>query len=269
MKVFISWSGERSKLVAELLDEWIQCVIQAVEPWMSSKDIDRGALWFNKISDQLADTNVGILCLTKENRNKPWILFEAGALAKGISSSRVCTFLIDLEATDIENPLAQFNHTLPTKGGIWSLVSTINISLEDLSLKENVLEQVFETYWPKFDEKFHKILSNTSESSIKDTRPKNDIMLEVLSTVRTLDRRMRNLENINNAMNIASIIGKKDKKMQPFYQDSKLEGISNNNERAKIKNNYSYFFLTDDEIKEERKKLQNCNNIYLDEDEIK
>ncbi|CAC9976768.1 hypothetical protein [Flavobacterium panici] len=54
MKVFISWSGERSKKVAELLDDWLQCVIQAVNPWMSSKDIDRGALWFTEINDQLA-----------------------------------------------------------------------------------------------------------------------------------------------------------------------------------------------------------------------
>ena len=42
MKVFISWSGERSRKVAELLDEWLQCVIQAVKPFMSSKGIERG-----------------------------------------------------------------------------------------------------------------------------------------------------------------------------------------------------------------------------------
>ena len=88
MKVFISWSGERSKQVAEVLNDWIQCVIQAVDPWMSSKDIDRGALWFSEITDQLANTSIGIICLTKENKTKPWILFEAGALAKGLSSSR-------------------------------------------------------------------------------------------------------------------------------------------------------------------------------------
>lgn len=67
MKVFISWSGERSRKVAELLDDWLQCVIQAPEPWMSSKDIDRGALWFTEISDQLAGTGIGIVCLIKEN----------------------------------------------------------------------------------------------------------------------------------------------------------------------------------------------------------
>ena len=89
MRVFLSWSGERSRRVAELLDDWLQCVIQAADPWMSSKDIDRGALWFSEITDQLANTAIGVVCLTKENKNKPWILFESGALAKGISSNRV------------------------------------------------------------------------------------------------------------------------------------------------------------------------------------
>ncbi|KUJ59695.1 toll-Interleukin receptor [Flavobacteriaceae bacterium CRH] len=195
MKVFISWSGERSKKVAELLDDWIQCVIQAVNPWMSSKDIDRGALWFTEINDQLANTSIGIVCLTKENRNKPWILFESGALAKGLTSNRVCTFLIDLSPTDLENPLAQFNHTFPVRESVWELVRTINISLKENALKESVLEKVFETYWVQFDHDFKKIIETTPETAVVTKRKDNDIMLDVLSTVRMLDRRMRNLES--------------------------------------------------------------------------
>lgn len=42
-----------------------------------------------KLSPNVTDTSIGIICLTKDNRTKPWILFEAGALAKGLSSSRV------------------------------------------------------------------------------------------------------------------------------------------------------------------------------------
>lgn len=195
MKVFISWSGERSKLVAELLDDWIQCVIQAVDPWMSSKDIDRGALWFTEISDQLANTSVGIVCLTKENRNKPWILFESGALAKGLSSNRVCTFLIDLLPTDLENPLAQFNHTFPTRDSVWELVRTVNLTLKDEALKESILSKVFDTYWPQFEDSFKKIIETTPETSTIIKRKGDDIMLDVLSTVRLLDRRLRTMES--------------------------------------------------------------------------
>jgi len=111
MKVFISWSGLRSKATAELLSDWIKCVLQATRPWISTRDIDRGALWFSEISDQLKDTTVGIVCLTQENKNRPWILFEAGPLAKGLSSNRVCTFLVDLKTADLEDPpLSSITH---------------------------------------------------------------------------------------------------------------------------------------------------------------
>jgi TIR domain len=194
MKVFISWSGERSRLVAELLDEWIQCVIQAVDPWMSSKDIDRGALWFTEIADQLQNTSLGIVCLTNENKDKPWILFESGALAKGLTSNRVCTFLIDLTPTELDNPLAQFNHTFPTKEGLWNLARTINISLKDRALKEKVLENVFERYWDQFDKDFTEIIKSTPKVEVKAKRKDTDVMIEVLSTVRMLERKIRHLE---------------------------------------------------------------------------
>jgi len=204
MKVFISWSGDRSKKVAELLDDWIQCVIQVVNPWMSSKDIDRGALWFTEITDQLASTSIGIVCLTKENKNKPWILFESGALAKGLTSNRVCTFLIDLAPTDLENPLAQFNHTFPVRDSVWELVRTINFALKEAALKESVLAKVFETYWPQFEKEFKEIIETTPETEVIAKRKDNDIMLDVLSTVRMLDRRLRNIESIPERSNVIS-----------------------------------------------------------------
>lgn len=197
MKVFISWSGERSKKVAELLDEWIQCVIQAVDPFLSSKDIDRGSLWFTEISEQLSTSSIGIVCLTKENKNKPWILFESGALAKGLNSNKVCTFLVDLVSTDVQDPLAQFNHTLPNADSVWELIKTINKSLTDKKLNEAILKNVFNTYWPQFEDKFNNILKSTPEDSNLEVRDEKDIMTDVLSTVRNLDRRLRNFENKN------------------------------------------------------------------------
>jgi hypothetical protein len=196
MKVFISWSGDRSRKVAELLDDWIQCVIQAVNPWMSSKDIDRGALWFTEITDQLSNTSIGVVCLTKENKNKPWILFESGALAKGLTSNRVCTFLIDLAPTDLENPLAQFNHTFPTRDSMWELVRTINLSLKEDALKESVLLKVYETYWPQFERDFREIIGTTEEAPVIEERKENDIILDVLSTVRMMEKRLRNIEAV-------------------------------------------------------------------------
>ena len=41
--VFISWSGARSKLIADTLYEWLPMVVQSVKPWMSSHSIDKGS----------------------------------------------------------------------------------------------------------------------------------------------------------------------------------------------------------------------------------
>ncbi len=194
MKVFLSWSGNRSKEVANLLSDWLSCVIQAIRPWISTRDLDRGSLWFGEINDQLKDTTVGIICLTQENKTRPWILFEAGALAKGLSTSRVCTLLIDLEPRDIEDPLAQFNHTLPSKESIHALVKTLNNSLGASGLDIRVLDQVFETYWEQFASRFSSILDETKSTEPAKPRPKEDMLGEILENTRLMSSRIRRLE---------------------------------------------------------------------------
>ncbi len=194
MKVFLSWSGPRSKAVAELLDDWIQCVLQAVKPWMSARDIDRGSLWFTEINDQLKEVTTGIVCLTKENKDRPWILFESGALARGLSSQRVMTFLVDLSPTDIGDPLAQFNHTIPDEAGLRSLVTSINTRLGELAISSRTLDSVFETYWPQFKARFEKIIDELPEVPHLPERTEENKIDEVLAHVRGMDRRLRQLE---------------------------------------------------------------------------
>ena len=156
--------------------------------------MDRGSLWFGEINDQLKDTTVGIICLTQENKTRPWILFEAGALAKGLSTSRVCTLLIDLEPRDIEDPLAQFNHTLPTKESIHALVKTLNNALGATGLDMRVLDQVFETYWQQFSDRFEAILEETISTEPTKPRPKEDMLGEILENTRLMSSRIRKLE---------------------------------------------------------------------------
>lgn len=194
MKVFVSWSGQRSKAVAELLADWIKCVLQASQPWISTRDIDKGAIWFSEISDQLKDTAAGLVCLTQDNKNNPWILFETGALAKGLTTNRVCTFLVDLKPADVEDPLAQFNHTTSDSSSMWGLVCSLNSGLDASKLNEKILRQVFDTYWPQFDREFKKILKDIP--AVEDTKARTDesILGEILSTTRSLASRIRDIE---------------------------------------------------------------------------
>jgi hypothetical protein len=195
MKIFISWSGQRSKAVAELISDWFKCVIQASQPWISTRDIDRGAIWFSEISDQLKNTSAGIICLTQENKDKPWILFETGALAKGLTTNRVCTFLVDLQPSELEDPLAQFNHTTPEKNSMWELVRSLNAFLAEQGLDERILEQVFKTYWPQFELGFKKALEENLPTISVAPRPDSDILAEILNYTRSLNYRVREIES--------------------------------------------------------------------------
>jgi hypothetical protein len=93
MKVFISWSGEKSKAAAEALRDWLPLVIQSITPWMSRKDIAAGASWNKALAKELGETKYGIVCLTKMNVNEPWIHFETGAISKTINGDAfVCPY---------------------------------------------------------------------------------------------------------------------------------------------------------------------------------
>jgi hypothetical protein len=189
MRIFISWSGEVSKKVAELLHEWIPSVIQAARPWVSSHDIDGGANWINAINAQLADTSIGLICLTKENLTKPWILFEAGALSKGLDSARVCPLLIDLNPADLAPPLSQFNNIRIAKEPVFKLIKTINELLAETKLTDAMVAKAFETYWPQFEDQFKKIKKASPENE-EAVRSDREILLEMLNAVRAIDRRM-------------------------------------------------------------------------------
>jgi hypothetical protein len=193
MKIFLSWSGEKSKAVATLLCDWIRCVLQVSRPWISTRDIDRGALWFTEISEQLKDTSIGIICLTQDNKTRPWLLFEAGALTKGLSSSRVCPFLVDLQSTDVDDPLAQFNHTFPTHESMSQLVETLNKHMGDHALDPRIVAEVFETYWPKFEKDFKKIMK-AKPAAPAPPKEERELLEDIVGRLRLLSKRMFELE---------------------------------------------------------------------------
>lgn len=179
MKVFISWSGSKSERVAKILKKWIPCVIQRVEPYFSSADIDKGARWSTDIAKELQDALFGILCVTKENLNSSWLNFEAGALSKSIDQSKVCPFLVDLKPADITNsPILQFQMASSNKEEIHKLFSSINSNLCESALEETILNTSFDTFWDKMEQdlKAASIDSDTNEDETDTQTPIEEIL---------------------------------------------------------------------------------------------
>jgi hypothetical protein len=188
MKVFISWSGALSKQIAETLGPWIEDVLQGTKAWISSEDIEKGSLWFSDVTNELKDTVFGVLCLTRENADARWILFEAGALSKGLSKNRVCPLLIDLTHTDVLPPLSFFNSSLMSRDDMLKLIKSINSANKDSALSDEKLVKAFDKWWLDFGEKVSKILNNYKPAKPAPDRPQHEIMNEILETVRALQK---------------------------------------------------------------------------------
>lgn len=189
MKVFLGWSGDRSYKVAKAFEEWLPQVIQAIEPFISS-GIPKGKRWGGVRADELKDTKVGIICLTKENLNENWILFEAGALSKTKDDAYVCTFLLDLKSTDIEEPLASFQDTTFEKEDIRKLMDTINEAVEksgEHSLDEKILNSTFDTFWSEIEEKLKAIVAKSPEV-VPPSRDMESMVEELLEIARGQER---------------------------------------------------------------------------------
>lgn len=180
MKVFISWSGKRSQKFAEILREWLPNVIQAIKPYFTPDDLEKGSRWFSEISKELEQTSIGIICLTRANLESPWLMFEAGALAKSVEKSRVVPMLFGVKPSDLQGPLLQFQSTSFKKNDIKKLLGIINKALEENALDSQVLNSVFEKWWPELEQKINSIINSADPDEEIVHRPDRDLLEEIL-----------------------------------------------------------------------------------------
>lgn len=199
MKIFISWSGDRSRAVAEALNDWLQRVIQAVEPFYTPV-MEKGVKWSNEIDTALEGTRFGIVCLTPDNLKSTWIHYETGALSK-TKDAVIWTFLHGLVPSDVPQPLGRFQHTLAEKGDVFKLLQSINSRLREIggnALKDALLEEIFEESWAKLESKLkdaEKLSVVEIEDNSEPIRPQKDVLDEILEVVRNQNRQIHGIEN--------------------------------------------------------------------------
>jgi len=188
MKVFISWSGEPSRRVADLLRKYLPCMIQELEPFMSHHDLSSGGRWTEQLSKELEQSNFGIVCLTPDNLQSPWILFEAGALTKHVEGRACCLLLRGLGLADVSGPLSQFQNRVFSRGEFQKLLFDMN-ELLDGSLDKPNLQMIFDKWWPDLDEEVTAALADPElEAAIEHKRDQSDVLEELLLRVRNIQR---------------------------------------------------------------------------------
>ncbi len=127
---------------------------------------------------------MGILCVTRENLSAPWLMFEAGALAKSLDQSRVIPLLIGVEPADLSGPLTQFQAARFDRPDVRRLLSVINAQLGSEALEETVLASVFEKWWPDLETKITSIIHTLISSGTKSARTDREILEEILELMR-------------------------------------------------------------------------------------
>lgn len=186
MDVFISWSGERSGLIARELRKWLPQIIQAVRPFSSVDDIEKGRRWSAEVAAALQRAHFGILVVLRDNQNAPWLLFEAGALSNHLDASHVVPLLIDLCDTDLDGPLIQFQCTSFSEEDFLRLVKSINGSMSQ-PLSDVQLETAFSKWWPDLRDSIITVSNSAPPNQAK--RLDRDLLEETLRVVRRLEIR--------------------------------------------------------------------------------
>src|SRR6266702_3175470 len=164
-KVFVCWSGTRSRNVALKLCRFLERVVPDLKNQVFvSTQLEKGVRWFEEIIRKLEGAQAGILCLTAENLASPWLHFEAGALAKGLHRpadgcdkgaaplrNRIFTYLHGATAASLTGPLAQYQSTSTTREDTWCLITALVRVVFPEKEPDGSWSKGFQDAWPAFE----------------------------------------------------------------------------------------------------------------------
>lgn len=195
--VFVSWSGPVAQPVASLLCWWLKKVVP-VEPW-HSPDVEAGDAWFTTVMERLTSSSIGIVVVTPDNYRNPWLLFEAGAIARSFGQPKVITYFSGLKPTDIDGPLTKFQGKHADRLGTFDVVKTINRALPaDERHGEQDLLESFDQWWPRLEEKLAALPQHPDEKAAP-TRKVPEMVEEVLTILRRMEAGARETDLGNRA----------------------------------------------------------------------
>lgn len=215
MKIFLSWSKIRSGKLAEIFSDWLPNVLQYVDIYLSSdpESLGMGERSFSNIQQNLEESSFGLIFVTPENIDSPWINFEAGALSKKMDA-KVVPILYESNLLMLDKgPLKQFQSAKDlSKKNIYDLIKSINNSKESHKIKEDRLETIFEKWWPDLEQKVNNIPDVSKDKSSKKEPSSDELIKEIYNKVSKQDEFIKRQSNFNKQRPSINPIAMKDLK---------------------------------------------------------
>jgi hypothetical protein len=160
-----------------------------------SEAIEPGVRGLNEISSALLDTSFGIIVVTKDSLSRPWLNFEAGALAKEVGvdpSQRVVPLLFDVDVRDLHgSPLVQFQYRSLTRDGVRDVVGSM-ARLAGVEVPS--VHRRFDRFWSDLEKgleevRIQQLSRSDPELEEPETSSNVQVLDEILEGVRALVRR--------------------------------------------------------------------------------
>lgn len=157
MKVFLSWSKDRSKQIAQALADWLPLVVPGVHPFMSEQSLRAGVFHHEALRQEIQDAAYCIVCVTPENIREPWLNYEAGAIAERLNG-RTCPYLFEeAKFNDLApTPLSRLQGRKVNRDDTLSLVQEVASGLP-VEYQPKRLDRVFGAFWQELEEKLKGI----------------------------------------------------------------------------------------------------------------
>jgi hypothetical protein len=152
--VFLSWSQPVAAEIATHLKPFLEDVLGTATIFMSQA-MEGGTRWSMEIPQRLESCNAGLVLVTQENSQEPWLHFEAGALSKQIEESRVVPLLCGSTVGDIQGtPLSLFQAKNLDHDDFLSVCVAFGNAF---AVGEEAVRRRFEKSWPDLEAAVAKV----------------------------------------------------------------------------------------------------------------
>ena len=183
MKIFIAWSKDTSGAIGNALRKWLMKISKKFTPIISTQDIALGSVWRTSLGEELTDADYGVLCVTEDNLESPWLCYEAGAL--GISTAshdkeehkpRIAPILFgNVKASQVASPIQDFQSKPFTRDNMLALALDLTERYRDVSPNlnppdERDIERNFNASYEELESEIQAILKEAEETRIRRKR---------------------------------------------------------------------------------------------------